>query len=155
MRRCTRCEYNDNALGNGEAIQTGPAMVGQLLHRLTHSYELYGRLQLNHGSTCILVQSIGYTKVFAKCVPRMLSVFVKEESMVANEIFMKPHNTNTICTGYQPWIHSYEPQNKICIEWRYTQERGLRHDALQRISMSLRVGTDGFCAPGKNIISDS
>ena len=75
------------------------------------------QLEVSHGSAHHLVESLGYSKVCARWVPRQLG---DEQKGLANAVNNEcielserdPTLFKRLITGDETWIHHYEPESK-------------------------------------------
>lgn len=88
--------------------------------------ELASELGLSHGSACNIVASLGFSKVCARWVPRLLTDEHKAERVTCCiELRELSESDNTffdrVITGDETWVHHYEPESKRrSMQWRHS-----------------------------------
>ena len=88
--------------------------------------ELASELGVSHGSAHHLLESLGYSKVFARWVPRQLTDEHKAERVSkCSELIELSERNPTLLerlkTGDETWMRHYEPESKKrSMQWRHT-----------------------------------
>ena len=90
--------------------------------------ELCCILSLSKGSVMTIIHQLGYRKVCARWVPRMLTDQNKEaRKAIASELLQRFHVEGEeflkkIVTGDETWVHFFEPESKRqSMEWHHKQ----------------------------------
>ena len=85
--------------------------------------ELAELFRVSAGSAVKIMDTLGYSKVCARWVPRQLTKAHKQSSLVAcSELLEYCHSDKTflqqIVTGDETWVHHFEPESKRqLMEW--------------------------------------
>ena len=116
------CDLNDKPRSgrpasavNDESMNTADLII-KANRRVTID-ELCNDLGISHGSARNLVEALGYSKVCAKWVPRMLTETLKEQRLAVSQEILELHSADNtflkrIITSDETWIHLYEPESK-------------------------------------------
>ena len=93
--------------------------------RLTVS-EVAAHLDISIGSAyAILHDDLGYRKVWARCVPKELTVVHKRQRVEVATQFVRryeddPSTLERTVTGDETWVHHYDPESKRqSMEWSH------------------------------------
>lgn len=88
--------------------------------------EIAARLEIGHSAVQEMIQELGYRKVCACWVPRLLTTEHKvQRKTIAQDLLQRYRNAGdeflmSIVTGDESWFHHYEPETKRqSMEWHH------------------------------------
>lgn len=89
---------------------------------------LASQLSVSNGSVCAMIETLGYSKVCAKWVPRSLTAEHRMQRTTMSADLLERFDAegeaflSRIVTGDETWVHHFEPETKRqSMEWHHPQ----------------------------------
>jgi len=115
-------------------------------------------LGIGHYAVQEMIESLGYRKVCARCVPRLLTEDHKgQQKTITSELLQRYRNKGDdfllhIVTGDESWLHHFEPETKRqSVEWHHlhspTKKKATTVPSAVKVMGTVFWGTEGFIWP--------